>query len=216
MAELSSKREQIEVIRSRMITIASISIFVVIFSLSSAYSLWTRMNFQNNLISAKKIARNQLSNDIQTSNQLTSSYKSFINTPTNLLGNNVTGVQNNNAKIILDALPSSYDFPALTTSVQNILSNQGVTIDSIGGTEQSSLSQSTSTVATPIPFTFSIDGPYQNIQNVINTIEKSIRPFQIQTISLSGNQSDVTLSATAQSFFQPPVKFKITTRGLQP
>ncbi|MEI9913750.1 MAG: hypothetical protein WDN66_01975 [Candidatus Saccharibacteria bacterium] len=66
-----------------------------------------------------------------------------------------------------------------------------------------------------MPFTFTIDGPYQNVQNVIGIFEKSIRPFQFQTLTLSGDQSDVNLTVTAQTFFQPAKQFNITTENVQ-
>ncbi|MHB1864952.1 MAG: hypothetical protein ACYCPS_02170 [Candidatus Saccharimonadales bacterium] len=216
----SPKRTQIEKSMSKMVLAASIAVFLLIFSVASSRELIHKMSFQNKVIAAKTTARNQLQQDVSAASKLTSAYESFNSAKTNLLGNQVTGVDNDNAKIVLDALPSTYDYPALVSSLQALLSNQGVTIDSIGGSDQSATlgnGSSSGGNSTPVamPFTFSVDGPYQNIQNVINTFEKSIRPFQFQTISLSGNQSDVTLSVTAQTFFQPAKTFNITTETIQ-
>lgn len=213
----SVKRELIDKSMSQMVIIVAIAIFVLIFSLVSSHALWNKLTFQNKVISAKTTAKNQLQSDLAASKQITRSYLSFNDAKVNLLGSPVTGIENDNAKIVLDSLPSSYDYPALISSLQALLSNQGVTIDSIGGTDQSATigSSESSNQPIPEPFTFSVDGPYQNIQNLINTFEKSIRPFQFQTVSLSGDQSDVSLNVTAQTFFQPAKKFTIKTETVQ-
>lgn len=217
MAQPSAKREQIEKSMSTMITTGSVAIFLLIFCLFSSHALWDKLTFQNKVISDKTTARNQLNEDLAVANKLDSSYEKFNNTQINLLGNAVTGEDNDNAKIVLDALPNVYDYPALTTSLQNLLSNQGVAIDSIGGTDESATIGKTTTSTSPIamPFTFSVDGPYQNIQNIINTFERSIRPFQFQTLTLSGDSADVSLTVSAQTFFQPAKKFTITTEKVQ-
>jgi hypothetical protein len=217
MAQQSAKRKQIDKSANTMVTVASVAVFVTVFSLFSAHALLNKLTFQNHVISAKTTARNQLKTNIVTANRLSGTYQSFNDAQTNLLGTTVTGVDNDNAKIVLDALPSIYDYPALTTSLQNLLSNQGVTIDSIGGTDESATIDpgATGGAPVPMPFTFSIDGPYQNIQNVVNIFEKSIRPFQFQTMDISGDQSDITLSVTAQAFYQPATKFTITQKAVQ-
>lgn len=213
MAQLSAKREQIERSRLTMLTIASLGIFLFIFCVITGHALLSKMSFQSRVISADTSARNQLQKDVSAANKLQNSYQSFNIASTNLLKTPVTGVDNDNAKIILDALPSSYDYPALTSSLEALLNNQGVKIDGIGGSDQSG-SVSTSPNSQPIamPFTFNVDGPYQNIQNVITEFQKSIRPFQFQTLNLSGDQSDVNLDATAQTYFQPGAQFNITTK----
>ncbi len=217
MAQSSAKREQIEKSMSRMVMAAAIAVFLLIFSLASSHVLWDKLLFQNKLINADTIARNQLQADVSAANQIAKSYEKFNVAQSNLLGSTVTGEDNDNAKIVLDSLPSTYDYPALVTSLQALLSNQGVTIDSIGGTDESATIGSSSSSGQPVamPFTFSVDGPYQNVQNVVSTFEKSIRPFQFLTVNLSGNQSDVNLSVTAQTFFQPSKQFKITTETIQ-
>jgi hypothetical protein len=212
-----------------MVKVASIAAFVAIFSLASSYSLWHKLSFQSKVITAKTAARNQLNSDLTASKVLTTSYENFNGATSNLLGGAVTGVDNDNAKVILDALPSAYDYPALTTSIQNLLSNQGVKVDSIGGTDEAATggtsptaaatttgtSAVTSGTAVAMPFTFSIDGPYQNIQNTVNNIEKSIRPFEFETMTYSGNQTDLNLTVTAVAFYQPATSFKITTEKVQ-
>lgn len=236
----SLKRLQIDKTTSRMVVVAAAAVFIVIFVLVSGHTLVSQMSYQNRVISAKQKALNQLKQDISANKQLVTAYKAFVGTPQNLIGGSTTGTGANdgdNGKIILDALPSQYDFPALTTSVQELLSSQGVNIDSISGTDEqasvsgggsssSSSSSSTTTTTTttstesignavPMPFQFTVDGPYANIQNVVTAFAKSIRPFQFLTMQLSGDESDLTLTVSAQSFYQPAQNFKITMENVK-
>ena len=228
MADKSEKQVQIDKSMDNTFTIAAVAIFVTIFCLFSAHSLWNKLIFQNHVITAKTAARNQLSSDVIAAQKLTSAYENFNQSQVNLLGAQATGKDNDNAKIVLDSLPSSYDYPALISSLQNLLSNQGVTVDSIGGTDQSAsqaggtasaastgTTSSSSGSAVAMPFTFSVNGPYQNVQNVLGAFEKSIRPFQITSLAISGDQSNVTLTVTAQTYFQPSAKFNITQEAVK-
>lgn len=230
----SLKHLQIDKANTTMVVFMAGAAFITIFALMSSHALFDQLSYQNRIITAKQTALNQLQNDVTASKKLVQSYKQFVNTSQNIIGGSVTpgaaGTNTgNNAQIVLDALPSHYDFPALTTSLQFILSQAGVKIDSISGTEQNPGSNSTAAVSsapttstTPIPGTavamplqFSVDGPYQSIQNMFSIFEHSIRPFSFQTITISGNQADLTVNATVQSYYQPAKNFKITTETIR-
>src|SRR5262249_2545752 len=114
---------------------------------------------------------------------------------------------------VLDALPSSYDFPGLTTSLETLLAQQNVKIDSINGTDdevaQSVNQSSVNPQPVPIPFTITVEGDYTSVQNVISAFEKSIRPIQLQTISVAGSKDKLTLNITAQTYYQPAKSLNI-------
>lgn len=212
----SAKRVMIDKANARIVIYVSIAAFILIFSLVAIKTLISQAAYQNRVISAKKTAVNQLKTDIAATDQLKTSYAAFTETPQNVLGGNPggTGPQDgNNAKIVLDALPSSYDFPGLTTSLESLLTGQGVKIDSISGTDdevaQSANQSSTNPQPSPIPFTLSAEGDYTGIQNVISAFEHSIRPMQVQTLDIAGNQGQLTLSLNAQTYYQPAKSLNI-------
>jgi Tfp pilus assembly protein PilO len=111
-----------------------------------------------------------------------------------------------NAKIILDALPSKYDFPALTTSLEKLALSQGVNIESMTGTDDE-VAQTDSASSTPVPiampFQITVTGNYASIQKVVKAFEKSIRPIQIQTLQLTGSDQKMQMNITAQTYYQP-------------
>jgi Tfp pilus assembly protein PilO len=174
------------------------------------------------LATAQQASLNQLKADVKAQNSLESSYAKFVSPAQNIIGgsSNGTGANDgNNAQIVLDALPSQYDFPALATSLQALIGRQSVNIDTITGTdEQLTAKQSAPSAANApvaMPISFSVDGAYQSIVNVISDVQASIRPIQIQTMTLSGNESDIMLSVSAQTYYQPEELFTITQRTVQ-
>jgi len=197
---------------------AAIAAFLLVFTLVATKTLIGQAFYQNRVVNTKKTALKTLKADLNARTDLSNSYQSFVNTPTNLIGGSSTGTgdrDGDNGKIVLDALPPSYDFPALATSLEKILTTQGLQIQSISGTDdevaQQNNSQSSAPQPVAIPFQLQVSGSYAAIQNLAKTFEASIRPFQIQTMSLSGSQSSMTLSITAQTYYQPAKQLQITT-----
>lgn len=191
----STKRILIDKTNSKIVAVTAIAAFTVIFAAVASKTLISQAAYQNRIIGAKKDAVAQLHTDIQSTSDLTAAYKAFVDTSQNVLGGNPSGKgaqDGDNAKIVLDALPSKYDFPALATSLEKMLTGQQVQIQSITGTDDELAQGSNQSSANPspvaMPFQISVTGNYQAIQNVVKTFGSSIRPFQIQTMQLSGDQ----------------------------
>lgn len=206
----STKRALIDKANSSVVIITSIAAFVVIFSLVASKALISQASYQNRVISAEKKTLGQIQSDLAATGSLQASYNAFTSTTSNVLGglSGGTGPQDgNNADIILDALPSSYDFPALTNSLEALLTNAGVQIDSIAGTDDEVAQSANASSVTPqpvaMPFQVSVTGDYASIQKLVGEFEHSIRPFQVQTLQISGDQNQLTMNINAQTFYQP-------------
>src|SRR6266542_3157106 len=122
-----TKRALISKANSTMVLATGIAAFVFVFSAVASKTLFSQAAYQNKVISQKKEALSTLKSDISAIGTLKSSYKSFVETPRNVLGGNPTGTgdqDGDNAKIVLDAMPSKYDFPALTASVEKLITAQ--------------------------------------------------------------------------------------------
>jgi hypothetical protein len=209
--QISLKRIGIDKTNSRIVGITAIAAFLVMFFLVASYMLFTQLTYQNKVIGVKKKAASQLEANIKAGDSLVASYKSFVGMPQNLLGGNPQGTgpqDGNNAKIVLDALPSRYDFPALTASLEKIALDQHVVIKTITGIddEVAQAEQGTKGEAKPIPIPFeiSVEGDYASTQAFISALGSSIRPFQILTAKVSVDDKGVlTLRLTGQTFYQP-------------
>jgi hypothetical protein len=216
----STKRILIDKANTRIVVYVSIAAFIFVFSLVATKTLISQAAYQNRVIGAKRTAVDQLKSDISATTQLKAAYGAFTSTPQNVIGGNPNGnggQDGNNAKIVLDALPSSYDFPGLTTSLENLLTSQnGIKIDSISGTDdevtQGNNQLSSTPQPSPIPFTAAVTGDYGSVQNVISTFERSIRPIQVQTLDLSGSNANITMTVTAQTYYQPAKSLNINKK----
>ncbi len=224
----ATKRNLIDEADKRMLSFAGVAAFVVIFSLVASKSLISQLGYQNRLASAQQTALNQLKADLSAENSLVNSYHTFVGSSINIIGGSTSSGGPNsgdNGQIVLDALPSKYDFPAMITSVNNLLTASGVSVTSISGTDEqlSQQSDQTSSNPTPVPmvFQFTVTGSYQNIQTLFNTLQNSIRPFQFQSVQIQAttngttHQTQLTLTATAQTFYQPEKVFNITSEEVQ-
>jgi hypothetical protein len=221
-AHISTKRILIDKSQTTMVVATGIAAFILVFSLVASKSLIGQMTYQNRVISAKKAAVLQLKDNINATTTLVNSYKAFVDTSQNVLGGNPagTGAQDgDNAKVVLDALPSKYDFPALATSLEKLITSQNLQIQSITGTDDEVAQSANLGSATPqavtMPFQLAVTGSYKGIQNLIKEFNSSIRPFQIQTIQLAGSQDNMTLTLTAQTFYQPEKDFNVTKKVIE-
>jgi hypothetical protein len=220
--QLSLKRIGIDKTNSRIVGTAAVAAFLVMFFLVASVALFNQLMYQNRVIGVKKKAVTQLKQNITASESLMNSYKAFVSTPQNLIGGNPggTGPQDgNNAKLVLDALPSRYDFPALTTSIEKLLIDQKVKIQSIAGSDdtvnQTANDASGSPEPIEMPFELTVSGDFQGIQRVITALERSIRPVQIQTLDVTGDQQDLTMKITAKTFYQPEKTLNIQMKAVK-
>lgn len=205
-----TKRALISKANSSMVIATTAAAFVLVFGLVAGKSLLGQMAYQNRVISAKKTALAQLGTDLSARDTLQSSYRTFVSEDPNVIGGSATGSgeqDGDNATLILDSLPSSYDFPALTTSLEKITGGQNLKILSITGTDQEATQGGNSTSPSPaavaMPFQVEVNGAYTSIQSLTSVFQNSIRPFQIQTLELSGDEGSMSATFTAQTYYQP-------------
>lgn len=214
----SIKHALIDKSNTRIVVTISIAVFAVVFSLVSTKTLWSQATYQNRVISEKNKAKNQLKENLEVVKKFKPSYDTFVGATTNIIAGNAFGIgpqDGNNAKIILDALPSKYDFPALATNLETLVQSQGVALTALSGTddEVSQAANISSPDPQPVemPFEFSATGDYAKTQALVSAIERSVRPIKINSIDISGNQGSLTTSISAVTYYQPAKSLKIRT-----
>src|SRR3989344_1050345 len=203
----SSKRLQISKANSAIVAATATATFLVIFSLVAGKTLLSKRSYQARVIGEKKTALKQLEENEKNVEKLVASYKIFVEKPENAIGGVSTGTgdrDGDNAKIILDALPSKYDFPALATSIEKLLIDRNYQIESISGTdlevEQSAKSSSSNPEPVEIPFDLSVKGNFTSFKSLMEVFELSIRPFYVNTLSISGDKDDLSLNINAKTY----------------
>jgi len=226
---ISVNQLKIDKANQTIVVVVGICAFLVVFSLVASKSLLSQYSYQNRVTAAQQATVTQLQADKTATTSLVNSYNTFTNQSVNIIGGSATGSgsqDGTNGKIILDALPDTYDFPALVTSVQNLLSIPGASIQSIGGTDNGNNSSTSTTSSTTnssvnsvapiaIPFNFSVQGSYADIQTILNNIQHSIRPIQVQSIDMSGSDNLLTLTVTAQTYYLPAAGLNISTETVK-
>jgi hypothetical protein len=221
--QLPTKRLKIDKANTVLVASIAVSAAVIVFTLVASKTLVSQYNYQNRVIGAKRAADTQLKTDVTAATSLINSYKNFVNTPTNVLGGSSTGSNTNdgnNAQIILDALPDKYDFPGLLSTFYNLLKSTGVTIATVSGSDEEISAEDTqsSSTATPqvMPIAFSVTGSYSQITTLINTLQSSIRPINIQKLQLAAaTQNELSVTVNVNTYYQPDISFSIGTEAVK-
>lgn len=215
--KLSSKRVQISKANATMVGIMAAASFVVVFSLVASKALLSQQAYQSRVIKQKEKARDQLKANITAAESLVTAYKDFTGAPDNVLGGNPSGTgdrDGDNGKIILDALPSKYDFPAVATSLEKIITDRGYTVKTMTGTDQE-VDQENKAESEPqpvdMPFTVTVEGSYASMKDLISAFDHSIRPIHIQTMNISGTASKLETEIHAKTYYQPAKNLNIKT-----
>lgn len=224
MSDFTTKRALIDKANTVTVIAAGIAAFLVVFSLISAKSFVSQIQYQNKVISAKKDTYKTLEANKQARDSIVKAYNSFSGTSTNIIGGSTTDeIQDNggdNARLILDALPSKYDFPALTTSLEKLAAKQNVKIQKLSGVDdevaQSSQQKSASPSAIPIPFNVTVAGDYTQLKIFVEQLEKSIRPIQLQKFSVAVSEGNLEMTIDAQTFYQPEKILEIRKAKMAP
>jgi len=193
--------------------------FVVIFALFSIRVLVSQSLYQNRIIEEKGTTLDQLSDNINAAEDLRIAYQGFANEEQNVIGGDADGDDNNdgdNAKIVLDALPSVYDYPGLASSIEKVLTDGGYGIDSVGGSEDTALSGSTdSSAPINIPYPFSVNASPADTKELLVTLERSIRPIYVDSLVIRSSQTGLRANIGARTFYQPAVDYQLESKVVQ-
>lgn len=218
---ISAKRLQIDRAKANVVVFVSVAAFVTVFSLVSSKALLGKRSFQARVITEKETTLNTLKSNNDAATKLVASYKTFNSAPDNLLGGNPSGSgdkDGENSKLILDSLPSRYDFPGLTSSVEKMITSQGSKIESISGTDDEIAQSAAEDSSKPVEMPFQVDAKNSpdGIQRILQTFGKSIRPMTITKLTFTvENSSSMRVSINAKSYYQPKKVLEIKTKVVQ-
>ena len=231
MVELkSTKKVQVDKGKTVIFATVSVAAIVVVGALMVSKGLWGQASYLGRVADKKEAAVKQLEDNKAAVTALTDSYNSFVNQAPNLLGGSTVGDgerDGTNATLVLDALPSKYDFPAVASSLEKLLF--GYTINAVNGTDQNAAAAAAAVaapadetvVAAPvggvseIPFAFEVETDYKGFRQLINTFNSSIRPFHITKIELNGTNDKLSVVIDGKTFYQAETGMKVTEEDVQ-
>ena len=222
MAQIEGKKQLINKANKSIVITTAVAGFLITFSLIASVSLWQQRSFQVRVIDEKEKAVTQLDENKAAVDQLAISYKAFVGTQTNDIGGSPSGTgdrDGDNAKIVLDALPSKYDFPAFITSVEKLLNTSNFSLENITGTddELAQAQAAASKAPVEIPFTFaSTIENYGRLRDLLLTTEKSIRPLNIKKLSITSQDGqELSVSVDGVSYYQAAKGLTIDKKVVQ-
>ena len=214
----NSKRIQVDKDKTTIFIIVSVAAFITVGSLMVARGLLNQTSYLSKVADKKEVAVKQLEDNKIAVVTLEESYKKFKEQDPNLLGGSAVGTSEkdgDNAKLILDSLPSKYDFPALTTSIERLLVGYG--INGITGVDDTVAQQQAdpSIGITEMPFMVDVTSNYEGIKTLVSSMHKSIRPIQITRLELRGTNDRLQAIINAKTFYQPERGLEITEELVQ-
>jgi hypothetical protein len=218
--QISLKQIAIDKNNSAIVMAVGLASFIIVFTLVASNALLKQRSYQSDVIKHKKEALSQLDKNIKEIDKLKISYQTFAAADQNILGGSAKGngeKDGENPRIILDALPSKYDFPALATSLDKVFKKYG--IESISGVDdeitQAAQTSSGVPTAVEIPFSMTVRGSSGSLQQILETYEQSIRPMQIQKLNITGSSAELKISVTGTTYYQPQKKFEIKSEQVK-
>ena len=221
---ISTKDVKLAKPRSNIYTVVTISVLVTIFSLTSTKALLDQASYQRQVINARQATVKQLESNLQSAQSLADQYGIFNSGTANVIGGknsndpNVIPPDGDNARIVLNALPSNYDFPALISSVSKILNDNQINTPAIGGTDKSAeIAAEPQGEGSPelIPLTVSGMANYASVQKLIKDLERSTRPFNITSLSLRGSNNDMSVALEMDTYFQSAKKVTLVDKEVK-
>jgi len=130
---------------------------------------------------------------------------------------------------VLDALPADANSTALASSLQTKLLTgvpgivvETINVEPVSGVETSSSSTSSSSESVApnqIGFTFSVSADSSNyaaLRQVLERLEKSIRPFNVTNLTVEGQGNRVVMTATGVSYYEPAQSVQLMTKVVKP
>ena len=218
----SIKHVQIDKDQSTMLMVIAAAVFICVFGLFATKALVSKGLYQRRALHAERDVAATLKSNYTAAQSLVTQYNVFAQQDPNVLGGTLNGTgknDGNNPQIVLDALPSTYDIPALGSSLEKIISGRNVAFNSLSLTDNPSGNNDAPQAqpkSTPIQFSFEGTTNYKSAQQLLQDFESSIRPFDLNTLEIDGSDKTMKLTVGMTTYFEPAKSLDLTaTKAVQ-
>jgi Tfp pilus assembly protein PilO len=200
-----SKRDQVKKAGSTVFIVVAISSVIVMFSLISMRFLWEKKSYNDRVITAKTKARNDISTNLENLDKLSEQFP------------DLNSSASTNSKTILHALPPTYDYAALASSIDYLAAFSGVQSNTSIGEDISASAVNSASVSEPVelPLTMQVNGSYDSIKQYITNLERSIRPINVSTVTYSGSNDLLQATIQAVTYYQPARSLDVLRSPIQ-
>ncbi len=211
---ISTKHLQIKKASSTVFAVVAIAAVVVSFCIVLLNILWGTSKYNTRVHSAQEEVRDVLTQNLEVVPDLQESFKNLE------IGGEIIGNQpadKENSEVVLDALPSKFDFPALVSSINNLAETTSVKLKSFQGTDVGAAAVQKNNQPTPIeiPFDIEVEGSYDAVKKFLKGVEDSIRPIEVSVIDISGSDKNLRVNVTALTYYQPAFDLELNSVEVQ-
>ena len=211
----STKHAQIRTASTHIFIGVAVASVVVSMSLVTLNIMWGTASFNEKVHGKQEEARDTLEQNIEAIKPLQESFQRLE------IGGKLIPAQpddKTNSELILDALPSAYDFPELATTMNNLAESSGVNLLAFRGSDEGSTAQTSAPNPEPvvIPFTVEVEGTYEDVTRFLLNTESSIRPIRVLSMDLTGSSSKLELVMNAETSYQPAFDLTIQKETVTP
>ncbi len=205
---VSSKNMQIQKASTQTFIAVTIAAVVVAMALVALNFLWGTAKYNDKVQSRQEEARDTLESNVEVIPDLEEAYRVLE------LSGALTPDQEpekENAEVILDALPTKFDFAELAASMENLAKKSSVQLEGFSGVDEGS----DASVAVPdpeplpLPFSVNVSGEYTAVAKFMRGLENSIRPMKVVSVSLTGTSNRLQATFNIETSYQPAFDLNI-------
>lgn len=217
------KRQQIASSNKAMFLWVAGASVLVAFALVISVFLAKQILFTEKVLIEKNNTIGTLDSNLQTADTLDKNVKKLRADKNLTLAR--SSASDNSLDVVIDAMPYAADEVALGSSLQTALltgaSIESLTVESTdvdtaqGGTDTSFIEQ----VGTsqPVVFSFKATGTSEQLQDVLDRFNRSIRPINILSLQLeSAGANNLTATVQAVTYYQPKKTVELTEKVVKP
>lgn len=220
------KRQQIAQANKMIFIWTAVAAVAVSFCAVALQFLIREGLFNQKIINAKAATNRTLEQNLTAADQLKTNVQALL--ANSDLATVRTENNDNNLEVVLDALPTEGDDTSFATSLQNIILVQShASVTSLSTKDQfsgdastsdtsTSTSSAISTTATALPFTAQISGNYQEIQNTLVDISRTIRPINVTSLEVKGKDTNLDVVITGDTYYQPAASVNLGSKEIKP
>ncbi|MDQ3065287.1 MAG: hypothetical protein M3Q36_03380 [bacterium] len=234
----NTKKAKVDSGKTVIFAVVTIASILVVGLMMVSKGLWSQASYMGRVADKKEMAVQQLEANKSAIDALKASYLTFVSQNPNLLGGNLDNDSDRdgtNATLVLDALPSKYDFPAVASSLEKLLF--GYEINSVSGAATQvvaaaapapATTDTTAAAGTPvavapvvpvgpveIPFSFEVTTDYAGFRKLIDSFKRSIRPFHITKVELNGTNAELDVMVEGKTYYQQEGGLKIVSEDVK-
>lgn len=189
-----------------IIVLLMVTLLVVGITALVGRSLITSIARDTKVVSAKAKAEKQLEENLVNAPKLVEAYQGL-------------GAQ---GQVLADALPTTSDLPSLLVTYENIATQSGVRLNSIGSDVSTASTAPTSgapgsfaSVPQTYDLNFTFDGSYAGLAKLFTAMELSARPMRVTNVTLQGSGSALSGNVSVQTYFQDKAELPIGTETIK-